>query len=160
MMFRNTCTAALTLVPASALAVPHAAAVVSPPLVVGGMLLGVVLIALCIGMLLRTYRTMQRETPLTQTEATALDVEQRTTEWERDPSLAVLQALVDRLDRSEEEQVQQMYAEALSNASARYFGNDSVAWKVWLMKDGTTCVEEAKRRPVAPHSPGEFLRVS
>lgn len=139
----------------------HAAAsVASPPLVVGGMLVGLVLLALFIGLLARTFRNMQAARVVSRLEAAQHDVEHRLEEWHERPDVEILRALLDGLRESIEENERQAYASALSEVSGRFFGADLVAWEVWFRKDAAGLVSQ--RTATRNHAPpaGEFLPVT
>lgn len=146
--------------PLTAAAVPQAASVASPPLVVGGMLVGLVLLAVFVGLLVRTFRNMSAAGLESQFERARRHSEEWLLQWHEAADPDAVRALIDGLCMTDDTQTRQVYADALAEITQRYFGADDVAWEVWWRRHGAAFAAEARRQRAHARPAGEFLPVN
>ena len=120
--------------------VPAAASAASPPLVVGGMIVGLLLFGSFAYMLSKTFRNLSSHEPENRVAAAKADCEALEAEFEQYPEVATLHALVDGLRQAQSETEATLYSLALSRLTGRFFKHDLVAWDVWLNRECTTFV--------------------
>ncbi len=116
---------------------PHAASAVSPPLVVGGMLIGLLLLVLFIGILVRTFRNMKSAVVADPGSHLQREIGDLLEQWQASADPDVVRSLIDGLRLAEFDGEAEQYAEALSEITKRYFGTDGVAWEVWWRRDSS-----------------------
>ena len=116
---------------------PAAASAASPPFVVGGVLVGLVLFGSFAYMLSRTFSNMNETAPQDRIAAAIHEVADLRTFFEANPSLAPLQALIEGMREAQgDDTVCDIYASALSELTGRYFRRDLVAWDAWIAREG------------------------
>lgn len=160
---RSSVAAALLLAaaPGSAFAaIPAAASAASPPLVVGGVLVGMVLLGLFVGVLVRTMRTMRKSGTESRLDIARREVDQLLHEFQAEPSVETASHLLAGLKEADTAAEATLFADALSHVSGRYFGADMVAWEIWLRRDATAHVEGLRRAQSGVPTTGDSLRVS
>lgn len=133
-----------------ALILPGAASVASPPLVVGGMLVGLLLLGSFAYMLSRTFQNMSAIQPENRLQAATGDTTNLTDTFQSTPSVDVLHALVDGLRESETDEEAQVYVAALTDLTGRFFKSDVVAWESWLRREGERFVSNTDTERRAP----------
>ena len=127
---------AVMLCAGSAKAAPLAATVASTPLVVGGILVGLALLAGFTLVLLRSVRSMKSSQGEDRVELARKECEQIASAYLAKPNLDGLKALVDELREASSGEEAQVWSATLSRLTGRYFGEDDLAWEVWLRRDG------------------------
>jgi hypothetical protein len=127
---------AVMLCAGSAKAAPLAATVASTPLVVGGVLVGLALLAGFTLVLLRSVRTMKSHQGEDRVEVARKESEQIASAYLANPSLDNLKVLVEELREASSGEEAQVWSSTLSRLTGRYFGEDDLAWEVWLRRDG------------------------
>lgn len=144
----------------NAWAIPHAAASASPPLVVGGILVGVLLLSLSVVMLVRTFRTMRTAGQDRRIEQIRREADTRAEEWTTTREARTIASLIELLHDAETDPERKLVTDRLTEITGRYFGLDAVAWQAWWTADGEEFVRETT--VVDKHEPpaGEFLPVS
>ncbi len=133
--FRNLAGAGALLATGTASASPLAASVSSAPLVVGGVVVGLILLSGFTMVLIRSFRSMKSSQGETRLDIARRVAGQLVGEFELKPSVAPLKGLVDELRESASDEEARVYSAALSRITGRYFGEDDVAWEVWLRRD-------------------------
>lgn len=145
----------------AAAAIPNAASVASPPLVVGGMLVGLLLLVLFIGLLVKTFRRMAAVRTTSTVDLAQREADLRVAEWEDSLDLNVVRALIDNLHLAETAGEREVFSVALAEITGRFFGTDEVAWEVWWRRDSQALLVEMRRRlNPAPPLAGEYLHVN
>ena len=152
--------AAALLFAGSAQATPLAASVASPPLVVAGMLVGLVLLVLFVGLLVRTFRSMRAARGVSDVEIVRREAGLRLADWEKSPDLETVRGLVDLLKECDTDEERSIVTEALSHVSGRFFGPDELAREVWLRRDAEAHVTSCRSRQSSIPPAGEYLPVS
>ncbi len=116
---------------------PAAASAASPPLVAGGVLVGMVLFGSFAYMLSRTFRHMNETIPQDRTAAAIHEAADLRSFYKVNPSLAPLQALIEGMrEAQDDDTVCDIYASVLSELTGRYFRRDLVAWDAWIAREG------------------------
>jgi uncharacterized protein (DUF2267 family) len=151
---------AALLAPAVASAMPLAASVASPPLVVGGLLVGLVLLGAAVTLLLRTFRNIQSVTETDPADEARTEVQALQSAWESKPSVEILRDLVAGLRESVTGDEAETFAAALSDATGRYFGRDDVSWEVWVRREGDAHVRQLLSSEEQLRPASEYLPVS
>jgi hypothetical protein len=152
--------ATVLLLAGSAQAAPLAASVASPPLVVAGMLVGLVLLVVFVGLLVRTFRSMRATRDVSDVEIVRREAGLRLSDWENLPDLETVRGLVDLLKECDTDEERSIVTEALSRVSGRFFGPDELAWEVWLRRDAEAHVLGARSQQSSIPPAGEYLPVS
>lgn len=132
-----------------------AAATASPPLVIGGILIGILLLVLFLGILLRTFRSMQAMREMAPIERAQREIDDLVSRWRNHHEIDAVRALIDGLRMSEDASESRLYGDALAQITSRYFGTDGIAWEVWYRKESNALVAEARGLP-----DGDYLPVS
>ena len=127
-----------------ALIAPGAASVASPPLVVGGMLVGLLLLGSFAYMLSRTFQNMSDIQPEDRVTAATQNAADLSTRFETHPSTTVLNTLVDGIRTAESESEASAFVTALTGLTGRYFKSDVVAWESWVRREGSVFVADYK----------------
>ena len=157
-------TAAITLgcllMPLTAAAAPQAASVTSPPLVVAGLLLGIVLLAVFVGLLVRTFRNMRAAGLESELARAHRHSAKWLLQWREAADPEAVRALIDELCMTDDTQTRQVYVDALAEITQRYFGADDVAWEVWWRRHGVEFAAEVRRQRANGPPTGEFLPVN
>jgi len=126
-----------------ALILPGAASVASPPLVVGGMLVGLLLLVSFAYMLSKTFQNMSDIQPEDRISAAKSTAESLCQRFASRPTLTTLTALVDGLRNAQTDDEAAYFTHALSNLTCRFFKADVVAWESWLRREGAEFVSNA-----------------
>lgn len=144
----------------NAWAVPFAAAAASPPVVVGGVLVGVLLLGLSVGILLRTFRTMRTARTEQSVERLRREADARHESWLATRDGDAVSGLIDLMAVADTDEARRPVASALSDITGRYFGEDPLAWRAWWRQEGEHFVAHARTSDAHVPPAGEFLPVS
>lgn len=144
----------------NAWAIPCAAAAASPPVVVGGVLVGVLLLGLSVGILLRTFRMMKASRVERTIERLRREADARHDHWLATRDAGAIGGLIELMMEADGDDERHLLSNALSDITGRYFGPDAIAWQAWWTHEGkefvATALSKERREPPA----GKFLPVS
>ena len=98
--------------------------------------MGLALLAGFTLVLLRSVRTMKSHQGEDRTEVARKESEQIASAYLANPSLDNLKVLVEELREASSGEEAQVWSSTLSRLTGRYFGEDDLAWEVWLRRDG------------------------
>lgn len=124
------------------------------------MLVGLLLLVLFVGLLVRTFRNMQSIETLSGVEIVQRETDLRLEDWELSPSLETLRGLIELMKECEADEERLIVCNALSRITGRYFGTDEVAWEVWVRRDAEQLVSNLRRHTDRVPPAGEVLPVS
>jgi hypothetical protein len=133
----------------------------TPPLMFGGVLVGVLLLILFLGILLRTFRTMQAASEQPRIELARQAADELVDRWQQAHDRDTLRLLIDDLRLAEDAGEAEIFAAALSRITDRYFGTDGIAWEVWYRRESERFVNAAATGDeFGAMSSSEIIRVS